>query len=126
MSRIRVLLVDDEEELVATIQERLELRGIVAEAVTTGHDALERIQQSPFDVVVVDLKMPGLDGIDTVDVIRTRRPEIQVLLITGHGSGHGELEEAANRGYRILLKPFRIDRLIEMIREAATTGEAGQ
>ena len=126
MSRIRVLLVDDEEELVATIQERLEMRGILAEAVTTGHDALERIQQAPFDVVVVDLKMPGLDGTETVEVIRERRPEIQVLLITGHGSGHGELGELADRGYRILLKPFQIDRLIAMIREAATKGGAAE
>jgi DNA-binding NtrC family response regulator len=126
MSGIRVLLVDDEEELVATIQERLEMRGILAEAVTTGHDALERIQEASFDVVVVDLKMPGLGGTDIVDVIRKRRPEIQVLLITGHGSGHGELDELADRGYRILLKPFQIDRLIEMIREAATKGEAPQ
>ena len=124
MSGIRVLLVDDEEELVATIQERLEMRGMLAEAVTTGHDALERIQEASFDVVVVDLKMPGLGGTDIADVIHQRRPEIQVLLITGHGSGHGELDELADRGYPILLKPFQIDRLIEMIREAATKGEA--
>ena len=125
MSAFRVLLVDDEEELVATIQERLEMRGMVAEAVTTGHEALERIQQAPFDVVVVDLKMPGLDGTEIVDVIRARRPEIRVLLITGHGSGHGELEDLVDRGYRILLKPFQIDHLIQMIREVAN-GEAAE
>lgn len=125
MSAFRVLLVDDEEELVATIQERLEIRGIVAEAVTTGHDALERIQQTTFDVVVVDLKMPGLDGTEIIDVIRARRPEIRVLLITGHGSGHGELEELVDRGYRVLLKPFKIEQLIEMIREVAS-GEAAK
>lgn len=124
MNVVRVLLVDDEEELVATIQERLEMRGIQAEAVTTGHDALERIQESPFDVVVVDLKMPGLDGLDIADVIRSRQPKTRVLLITGHGSGHGELEDLASRGYPILLKPFRIDRLIEMIREAVSENEA--
>jgi DNA-binding NtrC family response regulator len=124
MSAVRVLLVDDEEELVATIQERLEMRGMLAEAVTTGHDALERIQQARFDVVVVDLKMPGLGGIETVDAIRKQQPEVQVLLITGHGSGHGELEELTSRGYRILLKPFRIDRLVAMIRETALSGKA--
>ena len=123
MSAIRVLLVDDEEELIATIQERLEIRGIVAEAVTTGHEALERIQQAAFDWIVVDLKMPGLDGTEIVDVIRARRPEMRVLLITGHGSGHGELEELVDRGYRVLLKPFKIEHLIEIIREVAS-GEA--
>lgn len=124
MSSIRVLLVDDEEELVATIQERLEFRGILAEAVTTGHEALERVQQSRFDVVVVDLKMPGLDGSEVVDVIRARQPEIRIILITGHGLGPGELEELTNRGFSILIKPFRIDRLIEMIGKTASDGEA--
>lgn len=124
MSAVRVLLVDDEEELVATIQERLEMRGIEAEAVTTGHDALERIQASPFDVVVVDLKMPGLAGLDIADVIRRRQPKTRVLLITGHGSGHGELDQLASRGYPILLKPFKIDRLIAMIHEALSNEEA--
>jgi DNA-binding NtrC family response regulator len=124
MSAVRVLLVDDEEELVATIQERLEMRGMLAEAVTTGHDALERIQQTRFDVVVVDLKMPGLGGIETVDAIRKQQPEVHVLLITGHGAGHGELEELTGRGYRILLKPFRIDRLVAMIRETVLSSKA--
>jgi DNA-binding NtrC family response regulator len=126
MSGIRVLLVDDEEELVATLQERLEMRGIVAEAVTTGHEALERIQQSAFDVVVVDLKMPGLAGTDVVEVVRERAPQTRVLLITGHGSRQDELEELSRRGYRILLKPFPLNRLIEMIREAAASGEPGR
>jgi two-component system OmpR family response regulator len=126
MSGIRVLLVDDEEELVTTIQERLEMRGVAAEAVTSGHAALERIQQSVFDVVVVDLKMPGLAGTDVVEVIRKRQPKLQVLLITGHGSRHDELEELATRGYRILLKPFQFDRLVEMIHAAAASVEANR
>lgn len=126
MSEIRVLLVDDEQELVATIQERLEMRGIATEAVTTGHDALERIQQVPFDVVVVDLKMPGLAGADVVQVIRKRRPDTRVLIITGHGARHDELEQLTDSGYRVLLKPFRIDHLIAMIREAVSDRKAGQ
>jgi CheY-like chemotaxis protein len=123
MSGIRVLLVDDEVELITTLQERLELRNIVAEAVTTGHDALERIQQADFDVVVVDLKMPGLGGSDVVEVIRKRRPKTKVILITGHGARHEELEELMKNGHRILLKPFRIQHLVEVIREAAAGGE---
>jgi DNA-binding response OmpR family regulator len=122
MSNLRVLLVDDEEELVGTIQERLEMRGITAEAVTTGHEALEQIQRSPFDVVVVDLMMPGLGGMDVVKVIREKQPNTQVLLITGHGSRQDEMADLVARGHRLLLKPFRIDRLIAMIREAASEG----
>jgi DNA-binding NtrC family response regulator len=125
MKDLRVLLIDDEEELVATMQELLELRGITAEAVTTGSQGLERVQQSSFDVVVVDLKMPGLGGAEVVELIRQVRPQVKVLLITGHGSGHGELDELANRGYKILLKPFRIERLITMICEVADEDRPG-
>jgi len=124
MNEIRVLLIDDEEELVATLEERLGMRGIRAETATTVEQALERVRQVSFDVVVVDLKMPGLDGTEIVDRIRERHPRTGVLLITGHGSGHGELEQVTHRGYRILLKPFAFDRLVELIREAAQGGEA--
>jgi DNA-binding NtrC family response regulator len=125
MKNLRVLLIDDEEELVSTMRERLELRGITAETATTGEQGLECSRQSSFDVVVVDLKMPGLDGAEVVERIRERQPQVKVLLITGHGSGHGELDELANRGYKILLKPFRIERLIAMIYEVADGGATG-
>jgi DNA-binding NtrC family response regulator len=117
MSEIRVLLVDDEEELVTTLQERLELRGMRAESATTGEEALRMVDEAPYDVVVVDLKMPGLDGTKIVDRVRRRRPETRVILITGHGSGHGELDELADCDYPILLKPFAIQRLVEQIQE---------
>jgi len=126
MSDIRVLLIDDEEELVVTLEERLGMRGIRAETATTVEQALEQVRRSAFDVVVVDLKMPGLEGTEIVDRIRQQRPETGVLLITGHGSGHGDLEPLTHSGYRILLKPFPIERLIDLIREVATGGEAGQ
>jgi len=126
MNDIRVLLIDDEEELVATLEERLRMRGIRAEAATTGEQALERVSQSPFDVVVVDLKMPGRDGTEIVDLIRAQHPETGVLLITGHGSGHGELEKLTDRGYRILLKPFPFERLVALIQEVSHAGEPDQ
>ena len=93
MSEIRVLLVDDEEELVATLQERLEIRGMSAEAATSGGRALEMVRERSFDVAVVDLKMPGLDGRKIVEAIRARSPATRVVLITGHGSGEGETEQ---------------------------------
>ena len=69
--------------------------------------------------------MPGLGGAEVVELIRQRQPQVQVLLITGHGSGHGELDALANRGYSILLKPFKIERLIEMICESVEGGGGG-
>jgi len=123
MSDLRVLLVDDEEELVATLEERLGLRGIHAETAITVEQALERVKQSAYDVVVVDLKMPGLDGTEIVDRIRKQHPRTGVLMITGHGSGHGQLEQTVHQGHRILLKPFAFDKLVQLIREAADEKE---
>jgi DNA-binding NtrC family response regulator len=117
MNELRVLLVDDEEELVATLQERLEIRGMRAESATSGDAALRMVQRAPFDVIVVDLKMPGLDGTKIVGRIREQHPETQVILITGHGSSHGELDDLTDRDYPILLKPFPIQRLVELIQE---------
>jgi DNA-binding NtrC family response regulator len=112
-----VLLVDDEEELVTTLEERLEIRGMTAESATTGEKALQMVEETHYDVVVVDLKMPGLDGTKIVDRIRKRRPHTRVVLITGHGSSRGELDEVGDRDYPILLKPFPIQRLVELIQE---------
>jgi DNA-binding NtrC family response regulator len=114
----KVLLIDDEEELVATLVERLQWRGIQAEAVTSGRDALQRIRDGSFDVVVADLKMPGLGGLEVMKIIRREYPQVKVLLITGHGSSGGEREEIPEGIGEVLLKPFKIDALIEKIRQA--------
>ena len=126
MNDLRVLLIDDEEELVATLEERLGMRGIRAETAVTVDQAMERVRHSAFDVVVVDLKMPGLDGTEIVRRIREQHPETGVLMITGHGSGHGEEDPSSHRGHRILLKPFSFDRLVQLIHEAAEDRGAGR
>lgn len=118
MENLRVLLVDDEEELVATLVERLTLRGIVAEAVTNGEEALRRMRDAPFDVVVADLKMPGISGLTVIERIQRDYPQTKVLLITGHGADADGLEEAAATRYTVLMKPFDIQALTERIREA--------
>ncbi len=119
MDSLRVLLVDDEEELVETLVERLQIRGIHAEGVTRGVDAIQRIREGDFDVVVLDMKMPGLDGLEVIGQLKHDRADIQVILLTGHGSS-----EDADRGIKAgafdyLIKPVDIDELIEIIRKAA-------
>jgi CheY-like chemotaxis protein len=125
MSEIRVLLVDDEEELVATLRERLEMRGISAAAATSGDAALAMIAETAFDVAVVDLKMPGLDGREIVRAIRTHSPDTQVVLITGHGSEGEKGESTPGRDFRILLKPFPIETLVDHIRELTASRRSG-
>ena len=115
MAALRVLLVDDEEELVATLQERLSLRGISAHAVTSGHEALELMATQSFDVVVADLKMPGLGGLEVIDTIARKHPEVKFFLVTGHGADLPELSTVVERECEILLKPFDIETLLEKI-----------
>lgn len=121
MDRLRVLLVDDEEELVSTLKERLILRGIEADGVITGTDALNRIRDAEFDVVVLDVKMPGMDGLKVMREIKTMRPSMQVILLTGRGS-ETESEIGIKEGaFDYLVKPVNIEELIKKMREALHT-----
>lgn len=115
MTPFKILLVDDEEELITTLVDRLEFRGIAAEAVTSGQEALARLREESFAAIVADLKMPGMNGREVLDRIRSEHPRMRVLLITGHGSGGEEPAEVEHGGYEILLKPFSLDTLLEKL-----------
>jgi DNA-binding NtrC family response regulator len=118
MNRIRVLIVDDEGELVFTLAERLGLRGFEAEGVTSGEEALERIRATAFDAVVLDVKMPGMGGIEVVRQMKTLRPLMPVIMMTGHGCRETSEEGLQAGAYRYLMKPVQIDALVQIIREA--------
>lgn len=118
MDKFRVLLVDDEEELVSALVERLSYRGVMAEYVLNGLDAVKKIIENGYDVVVIDLKMPGMSGVEVVKVIREERPELPLLLITGHGSPADQLEELPEGVYDYLAKPINLEDLIEKMEEA--------
>jgi len=120
MKKINVLFVDDEAELVAAWVERLEFRGIEAVGVTNAEDAFKQINENNFDVIVLDIKMPGQCGISIMKEIVKDHPNLQVILITGHQC----TEEASNGmlsdSFDCLLKPVDIDVLVETIKEAAS------
>ena len=120
MDAQKVLIVDDEEELVLTLIERLQMRGMLAEGVYNGHAALERIEEGGIDVVVVDLKMPGLSGLDLSEAIARRFPEVAVILITGHGAEQHDEKEHRIENLEVLLKPFKLEdfmAVVERLRE---------
>jgi DNA-binding NtrC family response regulator len=110
-----VLLIDDEEEFVSTLEERLRSRGFSAHAVTSGDQALPLMETTRFDVVVADFKLPGTGGAEILSMIKKKYPDVLTVLITGHGSGHGELEDLPEGVFEILLKPFSLDKLLEII-----------
>ena len=118
MNTIKVLLVDDEEDFVATLAERLELRGIDTRIATNGQSAIETIEVSPPDLVVLDVMMPGLGGIDVLQQIKTKHPQLPVILLTGHGS-KTQGEEGIRKGaFDFLIKPLNIEELIQKIHDA--------
>ena len=114
---MKVLLVDDEEEMVSTQAERLSLRGIYADWVTRGLDAINHVYKRKYDVAVLDAKMPGLSGLETMKRIQKIQPGIKVIILTGHGS-IAECEAGKDAGACFyLMKPVNIEDLIEKMRE---------
>ena len=85
MEKIKVLLVDDEHELVTTLVERLEYRDVEADYALSGPEALAKMKDTDFNIAVVDLKMPGMSGPDLIREIQILYPEIPIILMTGHG-----------------------------------------
>jgi DNA-binding NtrC family response regulator len=114
----RVLLVDDEEEFVETLAERMRNRGMEVATSNSGGDALELIEAEPYDVVVLDLQMPGMDGIEALAKIKRRQPDIQVVLLTGHATVEKGVEAMKKGALEFLEKPIDLSKLAEVIHNA--------
>ena len=125
MGGLRVLFVDDEEELVSAVVERLELRDIEASGATSGVEALQQLEKQEFDVVVMDVRMPGLGGLDTLRRIGRVYPQLQVVLLSGHGSTENVEEGLRLGAFAYLEKPVDIEHLLDVIRNAAENGGRG-
>jgi len=119
MSGPRVLIVDDEAELVSALVERLNLRGFRATGVTTGSDALARLATEACDVVLLDVKMPGLGGLEVIRKIRMEHPQLQVVLLTGHGSAQDAQDGMRLGAFDYLMKPVTIGDLVRVLHAAA-------
>jgi len=115
---IKVLLVDDEKAFVDTLAQRLSMRELIVDKVYDGEQALSYIQKMDPDVIVLDLKMPGLHGIEVLREIKKIKHEIQVIILTGHGTDKDEEEAKKLGGFDFLRKPADIDLLISKIKEA--------
>ena len=116
---VRLLLVDDEEELVRHYEKRLVRRGLHAVGVTSGAAAVQALEKERFDVAIVDLKMPGMDGLTTLEHLKARQPFLEVIILTGHGSLDTAHESGRLEAATFLSKPVELDELLEHIWEAA-------
>lgn len=116
MDQPSVLVVDDEGDFLETLLNRLKKRNILAVGCASGEEALKRLQETPFAVVVLDIKMPGgMDGIQTLREVKKIRPETEVILLTGHASLETSMEGMQHGAYDYLLKPIRLEDLLEKL-----------
>ena len=117
----KILLVDDETDFTDNVAKLLETRGFSAQAVHDGKSAIHALQEEDYDVMVLDLKMPGLDGIATLKKALELGLSTQVLILTGHGSVDTALDAMKLGAYDYLAKPCEIDELVERINGAWDT-----
>ncbi|MCD6269380.1 MAG: sigma-54-dependent Fis family transcriptional regulator, partial [Deltaproteobacteria bacterium] len=118
MSGVKVLVVDDEDVIRRGICRVMEGRGYQAEAAESGYGAVEKLQKTPFSIVITDLKMPGMDGIEVLKAIKILQPEVPVIIITGYSTVDTAVEAMKNGAFDYIAKPFTPDQMIEMVEKA--------
>ena len=114
----KVLLVDDEQDFVKTLSERLTLRDMGTAVVHDGSSAINLIEQDQPDVMVLDLKMPGVDGFEVLKRVKESTPDVEVIILTGHGNEDDKKECMKMGAFAYLRKPVNIMKLSEVIKEA--------
>jgi DNA-binding NtrC family response regulator len=119
-ARLKTLLVDDEEEFLNTMVKRLRKRNLEVSTANQGRQAIEKVSGEPFDVVVLDMAMPGMSGIDTLREIKKVRPSTEVIILTGHAEVEAAVQGMELGAFDYLLKPADIDELLYKIQDAFT------
>lgn len=118
MECIAVMLVDDEEEFVTTLAERLELRDMDVRVALSGEESLRLLTEFVPHVMVLDLKMPGMDGLEVLRAVHSQHPEIKTIMLTGHGSEKDRVEALHIGAFGYLHKPVDISDLTDQIQKA--------
>jgi len=115
---IRVLLIDDEQTLLEFLAKRLLREGFTVKVAFSGEEALQVVAEEDYDVAVVDLKMPGMDGIETQRRLKELQPSLQCIVLTGHGGYESGQETRQEEPYNYLFKPVEFESLMQTIRDA--------
>lgn len=114
----KVLLVDDEEEFISTLSQRLETRDLNVTTATSGQEAVKLTDKQDFDAILLDITMPGMDGIETLKQIKEKHPEAEIIMLTGHGSIASTVEAMKYGAEDYLEKPVNMPELLAKIKEA--------
>ncbi|MBI9085541.1 MAG: response regulator [Desulfobacterales bacterium] len=118
MDTFSVLLVDDEIDFLQTLIKRLKKRHLDIRSAASGQEALSVLSNERIDVVVLDVRMPGMDGIETLREIKKRDPLTEVIMLTGHASVEVAISGMALGAFDYLMKPMDIDELVYKLQDA--------
>ncbi|HEQ98119.1 MAG TPA: response regulator [candidate division Zixibacteria bacterium] len=119
--KIKLLICDDEVKFLDSIAERLELRGFDVTKATSGREAVEAARTGGFDLAILDLKMPGMNGIEVLEVLKKEHKYLEVIILTGHGSIDSAVESTKLGAFSYLSKPYDLDDLLKSLRDAYET-----
>ena len=117
-NKIRLLIVDDEIDFLEALGERLEMRDFLVRTVTSGTDAIDLCGSEKFDLALIDLKMPGMDGQELLARIKAEHRFLEVIILTGHGSLGSAVECAKLGAFSYLPKPYQLDELLKVLKDA--------
>ncbi|MBU1139429.1 MAG: response regulator [Proteobacteria bacterium] len=118
MTNIKLLIIDDEVEFAATLCQRLQLRGIDATDMHSGGEGLAVLEKVAPEIVILDLKMPDMSGLDVLAEIKKYDPGIEVIMLTGHGSAGSGMEAMEKGAFDYIMKPVDLQELLEKINSA--------
>jgi DNA-binding NtrC family response regulator len=116
----KVLLVDDEEDFLEVMSERMQARGMEVETCTSAEQAIEKLKSEAFDAIILDFMMPGIDGMQALKDIKARSPEAQIILLTGHATVEKGVEAIKAGATDFLEKPADLEDLEKKIKDAST------
>jgi len=115
---IRLLIVDDETRFLQAIAQRLSKRGFDVRTADNGKDAVDLARKEKFDIALLDLKMPGMDGGELLRILKEEHRFLEAIILTGHGSLESAVELTKLGAFSYLPKPYELDKLVEVLREA--------
>ena len=114
----KILLVDDEKDFLDVMSERIEARGMEVTTADSAAQALDKVESGGFDAIILDLMMPGMDGLEALKAIKKKNPDLQVVLLTGHATVEKGIEAMKLGAMDFIEKPADLDKLTEIIKKA--------
>lgn len=119
--KIKLLICDDEIQFLDSIAKRLEIRGFDVTKASSGDQAVAAARQGKFDLALLDLKMPGMSGLEVLEILKGEHKFLEVIILTGHGSIDSAVESTKQGAFGYLSKPYELEKLLEVLKDAYET-----